>query len=97
MQMGKAGESNVLRLSLTGHRHYRYRTDFQPRWMLREKRKQLVSHCVHVSYALMDMAAADPWKLVQRAFEYGFFFNGLAQVQCLHLHAILIDTRKLFA
>ena len=26
------------------------------------------------------MAADDPWKLVQRIFEYGFFFNGLAQV-----------------
>ena len=88
MELGEARVSIMAHLYLTGHRYHRYRTDFQPRWMLREKRKQLVSHCIHLSSALMDMAAADPWKLVQRAFEYGFFFNGLAQVHSFHLQAM---------
>ena len=52
---------------------------------MREKRKELVSHCIHISGTIMDMIASDPWKLVQRTFEYGFFINGLAQVQTPHL------------
>ena len=58
----------------------RYRTDFQPKRMLREKQKHLLSHLKQVSGQISEMAANDPWKLIQRAFEYGFLLNGLAQV-----------------
>lgn len=61
----------------------RYRTDLQPRRVLREKQKQLVSHMMQVSGQIRDMAAADPWKLLQRSLEYAFFLNGLAQVRPL--------------
>ena len=64
--------------------HCRYRTDFQHRWRLRDKQKELASHCLEFSSAVMDMAASNPWKLLQRAFELGFFVNGLAQVQSLN-------------
>lgn len=58
----------------------RYRTDFQPKRMLREKQKHLLSHLKQVSGHISEMAANNPWKLIQRAFEYGFLLNGLAQV-----------------
>lgn len=61
--------------------HCRYRTDFQPKRMLKEKQKHLLSHLKQVSGQISDMAANDPWKLIQRAFEYGFLLNGLAQVR----------------
>lgn len=84
--LGSAEEANVTLHTglLTELILFRYRTDLQPRRILREKQKQLVSHCVQVSGAIADMAASDPWKLVQLAFEYGFFFNGLAQVCAPH-------------
>ena len=58
----------------------RYRTDIQRARSLRERQRQLILHLREVSTQISAMAADDPWKLVQRVFEYGFFFNGLAQV-----------------
>ncbi len=59
----------------------RYRTEYQPKRMLREKQKHLLSNLKMVSSHVSDMAVNDPWKLIQRAFEYGFLLNGLAQVR----------------
>ena len=58
----------------------RYHTDIQRARSLKDRQRQLISHLIEVSNQISEMAADDPWKLVQRIFEYGFFFNGLAQV-----------------